>query len=86
LNNFRTVAPTTAPVAITSSFYNAPGQNLDSLNTWSYGFEADNGISQTATGEMKQVGDDEVVVMRGSYQYIGADGMLKCISHKRSQK
>jgi len=71
----RTVAPTAAPVAITSSFYNAPGQNLDSLNSWSYGFEADNGISQTATGAMKKVGDEEFVVMKGSYQYIGADGL-----------
>jgi len=71
----RTVAPTIAPVAITSSFYNAPGQNLDNLNTWGYGFEADNGIKQTASGEMKQVGDEEFLVMRGSYQYIGADGL-----------
>jgi CO/xanthine dehydrogenase Mo-binding subunit len=34
-----------------------------------------NGIlnQQEATGEMRLVGDSEVVVMRGSYEYIGAD-------------
>ena len=26
-------------------------------------------------GEMRLVGEDEVVVMRGSYSYIGADGL-----------
>ena len=62
-------------MAITRSVYNAPGQNVNrDVHTWDYAFEADNGIKQAASGEMKQIGEDEVVVMRGSYQYIGADG------------
>ena len=72
---FRTAADP-APVAITSYVYNAPGQNVNHLNTWDYGFEAENGIKQTASGSMKQVGEEEFVVMRGSYQYIGADGIF----------
>ena len=64
-------------MAITRSVYNAPGQNVNrDVHTWDYAFEADNGIKQAASGEMKQIGEDEVVVMRGSYQYIGADGEL----------
>jgi len=69
-----------APVAITSYVYNAPGQNANNLNTWDYGFEAENGIKQTASGSMKQVGDEEFVVMRGSYQYIGADALTYTVN------
>lgn len=67
--------PLAKPVAIMSSVYNAPGMNVNSLNTWDYAFEAENGIKQSAVGEMRTIGDDEVVVMRGSYEYIGADGL-----------
>ena len=49
--------------------------NKPSPNSWDYAFEAENGIKQSATGEMKLVGEEEVVVMRGSYEYIGADGL-----------
>jgi len=69
-----------APVAITSYVYNAPGQNLNNLNTWDYGFEAENGIKQTASGSMKQVGEEEFVVMRGSYQYIGPDALTYTVN------
>jgi len=69
-----------APVAITSYVYNAPGQNLNNLNTWDYGFEAENGIKQTASGSMKQVGEEEFVVMRGSYQYIGPNGLTYTVN------
>ena len=78
---FRTAADP-APVAITSYVYNSPGQNVNNLNTWDYGFEAENGIKQTASGSMKQVGEEEFVVMRGSYQYIGADGTSFLFSKK----
>ena len=64
------------PIGITRSVYNAPGTVLDNLDAWNYAFEADNGIKQEAVGEMKVVGDSEVMVMRGSYEYIGADGVL----------
>ena len=33
---------------------------------------------------MKQVGEEEFVVMRGSYQYIGADGNFFLFSKKTS--
>ena len=56
LRIFRTVAPEQPPVAITRSIYNAPGQNINSpLGSWDYAFEADNGIKQSAAGEMKRV-------------------------------
>ena len=64
--------------------YNAPGQNLNNLDSWNYGFEAENGIKQSASGSMKQVGEEEFVVMRGSYQYIGADG--KCFMFSKIDK
>ena len=51
-----------------------------SLNTWDYAFESENGIKQQAVGEMKTVGEDEVVVMRGSYSYIGADGLTYIVN------
>jgi hypothetical protein len=62
--------------------YNAPGQNLNNLDSWNYGFEAENGIKQSASGSMKQVGEEEFVVMRGSYQYIGSDGKFFLFSEK----
>ena len=39
-------------------------------------FEAENGIKQEATGELRTVGDADVMVMSGSYEYTGADGEL----------
>lgn len=63
------------PVAITRMVHNSPGMSVQSPNSWDYAFEAENGIKQSATGEMKLVGEEEVVVMRGSYEYIGADGL-----------
>jgi hypothetical protein len=64
------------PIAITRSVYNAPGTNVNSPDTWNYAFETENGIKQSAVGEMKTVGDSDVVVMRGSYEYIGAEGLV----------
>jgi len=42
---------------------------------YSYSYEAENGISQSVSGEMKTVNDAQVYVMRGSYSYIGTDGL-----------
>ena len=39
-------------------------------------FEAENGIKQEATGELRTVGEADVMVMSGSYEYTGADGEL----------
>ncbi len=39
-----------------------------------YSFETDNGIRQAAAGEMRKVGEADVVVMRGSYEYVGEGG------------
>ena len=60
------------PVAITRSVYNAPG-TIPGVNDWNYEFEAENGIKQAAAGEMKDIGDSLVMVMKGSYEYIGSD-------------
>ena len=57
------------------SIYNAPGARAGNDN-WDYAFEGENGIKQEATGQMRSVGDTEVMVMRGSYEYIGADGQV----------
>ena len=39
-------------------------------------FEAENGIKQEAAGELRTVGDADVMVMSGFYEYTGADGEL----------
>merc|ERR1739844_843981 len=62
------------PVAITRSVYNAPGSQ-PGVDAWNYEFEAANGIKQNAAGEMKDIGDAVVMVMKGSYEYIGVDGL-----------
>ena len=62
--------------SITRSVYNAPGTQVNNLDEWNYAFEADNGIRQEATGVMKAMDDGhEVIVMRGSYEYVGADAL-----------
>ena len=60
------------PIAITRSVYNAPGIQ-PGVDDWNYAFETENGIKQEAAGEMKNIGDSTVMVMRGSYEYIGSD-------------
>jgi len=42
--------------------------------SFDYDFESENTIQQSAVGTMKVVDDTEVVVMRGSYSYVGPDG------------
>eukprot|EP00094_Tigriopus_californicus_P010659 TCALIF_10283-PA protein Name:"Similar to LCP16/17 Larval cuticle protein 16/17 (Manduca sexta)" AED:0.06 eAED:0.06 QI:0/0/0/0.75/0.33/0.25/4/0/517 len=67
----RSNAQAQAPIGIVSSVYNGPtaeSQNFD------FAFETENGIRQEATGEMKTIDDTEVVVMRGSYTYLDAEG------------
>merc|ERR1712156_881138 len=69
------IVPTPPPVAF-RSVCNAPGTQLNDLDAWNYAFEADNGIRQEATGVMKAMDDGaQVMVMSGSYEYIGADSL-----------
>jgi hypothetical protein len=58
-----------------SSVYNAPGARAGNDN-WDYAFEGENGIKQEATGVMRSVGGSDVIVMKGSYEYIGADNQV----------
>ena len=53
--------------------YNAPG-TAGHEDTFDFEFESENGIKQAAEGEMRTIGGEDVMVMRGSYQYIDADG------------
>ena len=59
------------PIAIVRSVYNHPTEEKHGFD---YAFETANGIKTEATGEMKSYGDSTFLVMRGSYQYVGADG------------
>lgn len=58
------------PIGIVSFRMNSPAERKE----FDYSFEAENGIKQEAAGTMRLVDDTEVAVMRGSYEYIGADG------------
>ncbi|XP_040581873.1 uncharacterized protein [Lepeophtheirus salmonis] len=69
-NSFQSNRPN---IKILSSNYNAPG-TLDGSSNFDYSFESENGIRQQAVGKTKVIGDTEVVVMKGSYEYVGPDG------------
>ena len=58
--------------AIVRSQYNPPAET----GLFDYAFESANGIKQEATGSLRLVDDSEVSVMKGSYSYVGADGLL----------
>ena len=50
-------------------------QSFDAPNPeFRYSFETENDIKQEAEGTLRNVGGTEVVVMRGSYSYVGVDG------------
>ena len=70
-SSVRAAAP--EPIAIVRSVNNAAGTPGFEDN-FNFEFESENGIKQAAQGEMKTVGDEDVMVMKGSYQYIDADG------------
>lgn len=63
-------APVEEPIAILRSVFETP-----TPGAYHSEFEGENGIKQSSTGELRLIGDSEVVVMRGSYEYIGADGL-----------
>ncbi|XP_040581752.1 uncharacterized protein [Lepeophtheirus salmonis] len=60
-------------VAIVSETNNAPG-TLGDNSDFDNSFESENGIRQESSGSTVTIGADNVVVMKGSYEYIGDDG------------
>ena len=71
VNQFGVPGPAFGVPTIVRQSFNAP-TNPDS--DWNYAYETSHGIKQEASGGVKQVGDTKVVIMRGSYEYIGPDG------------
>merc|ERR1712037_1040005 len=67
----KVAAPTAAPIAILRSSNTGP---LD--GNYAYSFETENGISQSVEGRMKMVDETPVYVMKGEYEYPGADGQM----------
>ncbi|QQP55112.1 Cuticular protein RR1 motif 44 [Caligus rogercresseyi] len=55
---------------------NHPPGTLDGSSNFDFSFASDNGISQEAFGSTKIIDGVEVVVMRGSYSYMGPDGLV----------
>ncbi|CAB4060122.1 unnamed protein product [Lepeophtheirus salmonis] len=52
---------------------NAPG-TLGDNSDFDNSFESENGIRQESSGSPVTIGEESVVVMKGSYEYIGDDG------------
>merc|ERR1739848_512286 len=67
----KVVAPTAAPIAILRSSNAGPKDG-----NYAYSFETENGISQAVEGRMKMVDETPVYVMKGGYEYPGADGQM----------
>ncbi|CAB4060119.1 unnamed protein product [Lepeophtheirus salmonis] len=65
--------PAAPVVAIISESNNAPG-TLGDNSDFDNSFEAENGIRQTSSGSTVTIGEESVVVMKGSYEYVGPDG------------
>ena len=65
---------TAAPkqIGIVRNILNSPSVNPE----FNYDFEGENKIKQEAEGTMRRVDDSDVMVMRGSYEYIGTDNEL----------
>merc|ERR1712109_381600 len=60
------------PIAILRSHHNPPAETAE----FDYAFETENGIKQEATGSVRNVDDVDVSVMKGSYEFTGADGVV----------
>merc|ERR1711953_6825 len=67
----KVAAPTAAPIAILRSSNTGP---LD--GNYASSFETENGISQSVEGRMRMVDETPVYVMKGEYEYPGADGQM----------
>merc|ERR1719336_909310 len=59
------------PIGIVRFNMNSPAEKKE----FDYSFEAENGHKQEAVGTMRRVDDTDVAVMKGSYEYIGSDGL-----------
>ena len=65
------------PIGIRSYTYNAPVET----GAFSYNYETENDIKQEVVGTMKKIDEDtEVLVMRGSYEYIGPNGVTYVVN------
>ena len=65
------------PIGIRTYTYNAPVET----GAFSYNYETENDIKQEVVGTMKKIGEDnEVLVMRGSYEYIGPDNVVYTVN------
>ena len=62
-------------IAILRSHNNPPAETA----AFDYAFETENGIKQEATGTVRNVDDVDVTVMKGSYEFIGADGVVYAV-------
>ncbi|XP_040582031.1 endocuticle structural glycoprotein SgAbd-3-like [Lepeophtheirus salmonis] len=68
------VEPSTGDIVpIISETNNAPG-TLGDNSDFQNSFEAGNGIKQQSAGSTHLLGEDSVVTMKGSYEYVGEDG------------
>jgi len=50
-------------------------------NSYKFGFEQSDGQSRVETGEVKQIGEEKGMVMRGSYSFIGDDGQTYTVTY-----
>ncbi|XP_017470795.1 PREDICTED: larval cuticle protein 8-like [Rhagoletis zephyria] len=50
--------------------------------SYKYGFETSDGTQHDEEGQLKNVGtDDEAIVVKGSYKYVGDDGVTYQVSY-----
>ncbi|XP_040581891.1 larval cuticle protein 65Ag1 [Lepeophtheirus salmonis] len=67
------------PIAILNNRFTAPG-TLEGIGNFEYGFETENGIKQEAVGSMTRIGEEDVVTMKGSYEFVGDDGQIYIVT------
>jgi len=72
--NVRATAPP-KQIAIVRSVINPPAETAN----FDYSFETANGIKQEAVGTVRNVDDQDVSVMTGSYEFTGADGVVYAV-------
>jgi len=72
--NVRATAPP-KQIAIVRSIINPPAETAN----FDYSFETANGIKQEAVGTVRNVDDQDVSVMTGSYEFTGADGVVYAV-------
>ena len=70
-------APEQPVAAIVRSSFDGPTAENPGFRSY---FESDDGQKQEMIGEMRQVGDANVVVMRGSYEYVDANGDIVTVN------